>query len=253
MAFRRLFFDIEVSYCKGWFWSPSYNTSISYNQILEHSKVICICWKWQGSNKIHHLEWDSNQDDKTMILAFKKAMLEADEIIGHNGDRYDVKWFRTRCLFHGVKSLPQFKTLDTLKISRSKFKFPSNKLGDIADYLSLGHKIDTGGIDLWHDVILHKKKRAMRDMVKYCKMDVELLEKIFHKLEGYAPHKTHVGLQENGLGADRCDCPYCGDEHTHLNRRNITPSGTISIIMRCAKCVKYFKVSNRAYINRKNG
>ena len=28
-----LFFDIETSYCQGWFWRPGYKLSIDYNQV----------------------------------------------------------------------------------------------------------------------------------------------------------------------------------------------------------------------------
>lgn len=243
MGFKRLYFDIETSYCLGWFWQPSHKTSISYDQVLQYSAIICICYKWQGSNKIHHLTWDKG-NDKDMVHKFKEIIKDADEVVGHNGDRFDLKWFRTRCLFHGVKSLPEIKSIDTLKISRSKFKFPSNRLDAIGKYLGFGGKKDTGGIQLWHDVIQRNSRKAMKDMLMYCKRDVELLEKVFLKLEGYSKPKTHIGMQ---TGGDSCDCPYCASERTYLNKRNISAKGTVTVDMKCNDCKKYFHVSLRAY------
>ena len=65
----------------------------------------------------------------------------------------------------------------TLKLSRSKFKFNSNKLDYIAKYLGMGEKIKTE-FGLWKDIVLNKDKDAMAKMVKYCQQDVRLLEKV---------------------------------------------------------------------------
>ena len=88
---KRLFFDIETSYAKGWFWRPQYNTNIDYSQILEHAKIICISYKWQHEDKVHNLKWTKDCDDKQMLIDFTKVMLKADEIVGHNSDRFDEK------------------------------------------------------------------------------------------------------------------------------------------------------------------
>jgi DNA polymerase elongation subunit (family B) len=242
MGFKRLFFDIETSYCTGWFWRPSFKTSISYDQVLNNSAIICICYKWQGSNKIHSLKWDKG-NDKEMIKKFIDVLLDADEVVGHNSDKFDLKWVRTRCLMAGVNSLPDFKSIDTLKISRSKFNFPSNRLDAIGKYLGFGGKKDTGGIQLWHDIIQRNSTKAMGQMIDYCKRDVDLLEKVFLKLEGYSKHKTHLG--DNGA-----DCPYCASERTGLNNRVVGATGQIKCRMVCHECKKYFSISLRAFNNR---
>ena len=86
---RRLFFDIETSPCLGWFWRPSYNTTINPNQIIEYAKVICISYMWEGDTKVHNLSWTKDQCDKKMIEDFIKVMNKADEIVAHNGDRFN--------------------------------------------------------------------------------------------------------------------------------------------------------------------
>lgn len=246
MGFKRLFFDIETSYCTGWFWRPQFKTNITYDQVLKESKIICICYKWEGSDRMYSLKWDKGCD-KELIKKFIEVLLEADEVCGHNSDKFDLKWVRTRCLVHGTKSLPEFKSIDTLKISRQKFNFPSNRLDAIGKYLGFGGKKDTGGIQLWHDIIQKNSARAMKEMVDYCKRDVELLEKVYLKLEGYAKPKTHIGIQS---GNDSCSCPKCGDEKTWLSSRHVNANGTIRVLMKCGGCMKYFSVSLRTYNNR---
>lgn len=242
MSIKRLFFDIETSYYQGWFWRPARKTTITYDQIHKHSAIICVCWKFEGNNTVHSLKWDKG-NDKDLCKEFSKVLMEADEVIGHNGDNFDLKWIRTRLLFHGAKSLPEFKSIDTLKISRSKFKFPSNKLNDIARYLGIGQKIETGGIELWHKVILLNCKRAMSNMIKYCKGDVLLLESVYDKLSGFAPAKTHVAVKNGG---DKADCPYCGSDQTRIKDRVVSVAGTIKIRMSC-KCGKFFTTSLKAF------
>lgn len=246
MGFKRLFFDIETSYCQGWFWQPSFKTSITYEQVIKHSAIICICYKWEGSDKLYSLQWDKG-DDKEMCLKFAKILEDADEVVGHNGDRFDIPKFRTRLLLHGVKSMADIKSIDTLKISRQKFKFKSNRLDNIGRELGFGGKKDTGGIQLWHDIIQNNSKKAMSEMIAYCKRDVELLEKVFLKLEGFSKPKTHIGVF---MGEDKCSCPFCGIEKTHFVQRRITSNGTIKVQMKCPECNKYYMTSLKAYNDR---
>jgi len=241
-----MFFDIETSYCQGWFWQPSYNTRITTDQIIKESAIICICWKWEGEKRVNSLEWDKG-NDKKMIKKFYKELLQADEVVGHNGDKFDLKWVRTQFIKHGIESMPEIKTIDTLKIARSKFKFKSNRLDYIGKFLGFGGKIDTGGIDLWHDIIQKNSKRAMKKMVTYCKRDVELLEKVFLKLEGYAKPKTHIGIQ---MGNDKCSCKYCGSENTYLKDRTILASGNMRACLKCKDCGKHSTVAMSVWNNK---
>lgn len=247
MGFKRMFFDIETSYCQGWFWQPAFKTNISYEQVIKPSAIICICWKWQGADKIYHLEWEKG-NDKAMCLKFAKILEEADEVVGHNGDRFDIPRFRTRLLLHGVVSMQDIKSIDTLKIARQKFKFKSNRLDNIGRELGFGGKKDTGGIDLWHDIIQRNSRKAMKSMVDYCKRDVELLEKVFLKLEGFSKPKTHIGIDSGS--SDQCDCPYCGEHKTHKRKTITSPSGGLKHELSCTSCKKYFYASNRAYTSR---
>jgi len=141
---KRLFFDIETSPNIGLFWTAGYKQNISHENIIKERAIICICYKWAGEDEVHSLTWDKNQNDKKLLEQFIKILNDANEIIGHNGDRFDLPWIRTRCLYHRIPIFPNYTTLDTLKNSRSKFKFNSNKLDYIASFLGLGKKIHTG-------------------------------------------------------------------------------------------------------------
>ncbi len=149
---KRLYFDIEVSPNIGFFWTSGYKLNITTESIIKERAIICICYKWEDDKEVYALQWDSKQCDKRMLQKFIEVANTASEIIGHNGDKFDMAWVRTRCLLHGITMFPSYTTIDTLKVARSKFRFNSNKLNYIADYLGIGTKIKTE-YSLWKEYI----------------------------------------------------------------------------------------------------
>ena len=238
---KRLYIDLETSPNIVYTWNVGYDLNIGHENIIKERAIICACYKWEGDSKVHAIKWN-NGDDSSLIEQLLWVMLEADEIVAHNGDRFDIKWFRTRCLYHGVQTLPEFKTIDTLKISKDKFKFNSNKLDYIAQYLGYGGKIKTD-FDLWKKV-LNGDKKSLVEMIEYCKNDIIILEKVYKRLEGYAKHKTHVGVLNGGT---KCDCPMCGSSDTHSKGNAASAAGVITKRMVCNECNYYFKVALTTY------
>lgn len=232
---KRLFFDIEVSANIGLFWQSGFKINIGPESIIKERAIICICYKWEDSKEVESLEWDSKQCDKKMLQKFIKIANTADEIVGHNGDKFDLAWIRTRCLFHRIDMFPTYTTIDTLKISRSKFKFNSNKLDYIAKFLGVGEKIKTD-YGMWKDIMLNKCKVSMAKMVKYCKMDVVVLEKVYKELSVHILPKTHYGVI---FGADRGSCPECGSDELIRKCLRTLASGTKKIQYQCKTCHKH--------------
>lgn len=240
---KRLFFDIETSPNIGLFWTAGYRQTISPDNIIKERAIICVAYKWADEEEVHSLVWDKNQNDKKLLQDFVKIVNQADEIIGHNGDRFDLPWIRTRCLYHRLPIFPSYTTLDTLKNARSKFKFNSNKLDYIARFLGLGQKIHTG-YELWKKVVLDKDAQALNDMVVYCKNDVILLEKVYNEMSPYIPARMHHGV---ALGGEKCSCPECGSEDMRFSQKRYTAMGTPRIQLQCSSCHKYHTVSQKAY------
>ena len=232
---RRLFFDIEVSFNLGMFWTSGFKITLCPENILKERAIICICYKWEDEKEVSWLTWDAKQCDKKMLERFVKIANTADELVGHNGDKFDLAWIRTRCLFHGIDMFPNYTTIDTLKIARSKFKFNSNKLNYIAKFLGIGQKIHTD-FDLWKRIVLNKDKVAMVKMVKYCKMDVILLEKVYKHLSAHIAPKTHYGVI---FGGDRGSCPECGSDHLVRYLKKVSARGVKKIIYQCKTCGKF--------------
>lgn len=184
---RKLFFDIEVSPDVVLSWGVGNKINLSHDAIVQERAIICICWKWAGDDKVYSLEWKGG-NDKEMLQKFAKIADSADEIIAQNGDNFDIKWLRTRCLYHSIPISPKFNSIDTLKMARQNFRFNSNRLDYMGRFLGHGGKIHTD-FQMWKDILLNNDKEAMRLMVAYCKEDVSLLEKVYNTLQEYCPVK----------------------------------------------------------------
>jgi uncharacterized protein YprB with RNaseH-like and TPR domain len=234
---RRLFFDIETSPNIGLFWEAGYKKNITTDNIIRERAIICICYKWEDEKEVYALQWDAKQNDKRMLEQFVKVANTANELVGHNGDKFDLAWIRTRCLFHGIDMFPNYQTIDTLKVARSKFRFQSNRLNYIAEFLGLGGKIKTE-FNLWKDILLNKDKVAMEKMIKYCKKDVSLLEEVYKLLGNHIAPKTHYGVV---FGEDRGSCPECGADSENLikNMSRTTATGVVKIQYQCKVCNKF--------------
>ncbi len=173
---KRLFFDIETGYHITRLFRIGKVGWVSPHQIITHKQILVISYKWQYENKVHRL--DFRNGEKKMLKRFVKIMGEADECVGHNGDNFDIKEIRTRCIFYGVLMFPNYRSLDTLKKSRHYFNFASNKLDYITEYLSVSRKKKVD-FDLWVRVVEQNDMDALDEMGTYCDADVIALEDTF--------------------------------------------------------------------------
>lgn len=245
IGIKRLFFDIETSrmtlQIKAF--SIKYEQRISYKDIVEDSKIICISWKWEGEDKVHNLRWDKDHCDKELLKQFIPIMNEADEVIGHNGDNFDIKIVRTRAIYHRLPFRVNMPSLDTLKKARSYFRFPNNKLDTIAHFLGVGAKIEHEGIRMW-DKVERGDQKALDDMVEYCDMDVVVLEDCYTVMENYVKHNHHAGVHDGGY---KHECPVCGSEDVKHIKNRVTAAGTLKRLMQCNSCDYDYEISNSAY------
>lgn len=243
---KRLFFDIETSPMIVYSWRTGYKINLHTDNVIQDWKIICISYKWQHEDKVKNLTWDKNKCDKQMLVDFIKIMNEADECIAHNGDRFDIKKIRTRCIYHRIPMFPKYRTLDTLKKAKSGFNFNSNRLDYIAKFLGVGAKLDHEGFDMWVKC-LQGDKKALKDMVKYCDMDIIILEDVYLTLQSYIKPNTHAGVINGNM---KYSCPTCGnDEDITLLKNDVTEKGTISRVMECNSCGHNYNISNASYKN----
>ena len=200
---KELLFDIEISPNLAYVWEKYEQDVIAFEKERE---LISFAYKWTGDKKIKAY----CLNDLTPFQLTKKLhelFEEADIIVAHNGDEFDIKMANSFFAHFGLKPPKPFRTIDTLKIARKCFKFNSNKLNDLGIYLGEGEKVDTGGFKLWLKC-LKGDRHAWQKMKEYNKRDVELLEKVYHKLKPWGNTPTlEIGMK----------CPSCGSDN--INKR----------------------------------
>ena len=176
---------------------------------IRERQIICFAWKWLGEKDTHVLSLpmfprnyrQNMSDNSALIQKLHKLISEADIVVGHNVDKFDDKIANTDFIINGLVPPPPHRTVDTLKVARTKFGFNSNKLDDLGVRLGLGRKLKHTGFSLWVGCI-HGDPKSWRMMEQYNKQDVVLLEKIYLKLRPWMTNHPTVWLKES--------CPSCG-------------------------------------------
>ena len=240
---KRLFYDIETSYNIVKAWRIGYNINLNMDDIIQERAIITIAYKWEGEEDVTVLSWDKGCDKK-IIEDFVKVMADADELVGHNLDRYDTKFIMARALKHNISVLPKYQSTDTLKLAKKHFMLNSNKLDYIAQYLGIGHKTKHRGLEMWDDIILRNDPQALEEMIEYNVQDVFLTEQVYHKLMEYSLPKVNHASKQTG---DKHTCPQCGSDHAELHKTYISGSGVKTRLMSCKSCSTNFTISNTNY------
>lgn len=236
---RRLFFDIECSKAIALTFTVGRDCYINPDDVINYPAIICICYKWEGQDTVYSLEWDKKKNDKALLQKFVKIAEQADELVGHNGDNFDIKYIRTRCLFHRINMMPEFTTLDTYKAAKAGFRFMSNKLDFIAKYIGGKGKTHTGN-DLWNVITLKNDPDARKVMVEYCKNDVLELERVYLAMKPYTKPKQRVSQ-------NRERCPQCDSDNVRIRNYRISNGGNRFAYVQCHSCSTYFKVPEKIW------
>ena len=209
-----LLLDIETAPNTAYMWGMWQELN-STKFIVDDWFIMCWSAKWLGEKKImgesvhENPDYKKNpRDDKRIMIELKKLLNEADIVIAHNGVKFDCKKIRARFILNGIKPASPYTVIDTLTHARGQFAFTSNRLDDLGKFLKLGKKVDTGGFELWSDC-LDQKIPAWKKMVKYCKNDVILLEKVYRAIRPFI--KKHPN-SSTYLDTVKPVCPKCGSD-----------------------------------------
>ena len=219
------FIDLETSpnICYAW---GKWEQNIP--EFIEDWYIMCFAIKWNTSKT----EVYKKPDFKTYKQFIKKLWQvfdEADIIVGHNGDKFDIKKSNTEFIRCGLKPPAPYKTIDTLKWARRTFKFDSNKLDDLGEYLGVGRKVETGGFKLWKNC-MNGDSKAWNQMAKYNKQDVDLLYNVYEKLKSWSTNHPNVNVFEG-----RDNCPVCGSNKLQKRGFNLAKTGKTQRFQ-CQEC-----------------
>ena len=168
-----LLLDIETSPNVAHVWGI-WQQNVGLSQLLESSYTMCYSAKWLGEEAIY---FDSvyGSTSKSMLEGIHSLLDDADAVCHYNGTKFDMPTLNKEFLLHKMPPPPPMKQIDLLKVVKSQFRFPSNKLDYVAQRLGLGKKKEHEGHTLWIKCMANDKK-AWATMKEYNIQDVLLLE-----------------------------------------------------------------------------
>jgi len=252
ITMKRVFLDIETAPNTALTWKAGYKIKIPHENIVKERAILTMCWKTEHEKEVHNIDWDfkkigrwrdqNNDADYRIVKKFAEVIDDADEIVGHNIDRFDLPWIKGRMAHHKIRGNVDVTTVDTLKWAR-KMGLNSCRLDYLGKYLFGQGKMNTS-FNLWIDIVLDRDQEALDYMVEYCKRDVLLLQEVYNELSHYAKPKTHVGVS---LGSERWSCPHCGSEHVHKKQNKISAAGIRRHQMKCQSCGKHHEISEKVF------
>jgi len=239
-----LLFDVETSFYHfvGW---GTYKQFIQHYQITKHQYIISWAAKWLYDDNVQSdvvtPEESKNRDDGRILKSIWKLLDEADIVIGHNGDRFDLRKLRWRFLSKDMQPPSPFRVIDTLKVARREFFAPSYKQDFLTKYFKLKNKLPTE-FQLWIDCEEGIPER-LKEMVKYNRHDVIGLEQVYLKLRPYIHNHPNLGVL-----MDKDVCPNCGaDDIIETDAEYITSANKFPVY-RCNSCktpyIRHKKNSN---------
>lgn len=240
---RIILFDLETSRTR----VEGYGSRWDFRVVkfLKPSELMCYSYKELGEKNVHFVSRHDFKKYHDFVESLRDLLDSADVTIAHNGGSFDDKMANRFFVLEGLTPPKPRKKVDTLREAKRWFRFESNSLDDLGQFLGLGRKETIGYADLEDDFMSdNPSKQTIKKMRKYNNQDVRILEKIYYKLRPYMASHPNIGdiNQANGI------CPKCG--HNLLQKRgfNHRRSGKIQRYQ-CTNCGGW---SNESSI-KKNG
>jgi len=202
-----LVFDIETAPNVVYSWGL-FKQNISIDQIVRPAYIICWSAKWLFSDTVMSACISPKDakagNDKQVVKALWELIDEADIIISHNGDNFDLPWVNGRFMMYDMLPPSPYQSIDTLKVTK-KMYFTSRKLDWLGFQLVGDSKIKTS-FALWSGC-MNGDQESLDNMVVYNRQDVQLLEEVYIKLRPWVKSHPNMGMY---LDTDEKVCANCG-------------------------------------------
>lgn len=235
-----LILDIETRPILAYVWGI-WKQNVGLNQIEEDWSILTYAAKWYGDDEYVLYDTAQGQKDDTDVLESLWGLLdEADVVVAHNGERFDVPKINARFLKHGFLPPSPYRQIDTLKVAKRNFRLTSNRLDYIAKYLGFEGKMETGGMQLWIDC-MEGDKDAWKKMLDYNIKDIDILEWVYITLRPWIHNHPVVALYDDD-DDESPRCPACGSRHIHYRGFAYTPVSKFQRYV-CKDCGKWGRLA----------
>ena len=225
---------------------------IYLDQIVSDWFMLTWAAKWLGSEVVHSNRLTSEealaQNDRRIVKNLWILLDEADIVVAHYGDRFDLPKIRSRFLVHGLIPPSSYKQIDTKSIASKEFGFSSNKLDALAGLLGLEGKDKTDFL-LWKGC-MEGREESLFNMEKYNVKDILVLEEVYLALRPYIKGHPNLDLY---IDSDKSLCPSCGfDTLVPIPGKFFYTQAVRYQLYRCTNCGAISRAKKGTpYINKK--
>lgn len=229
-----LLFDIETSPLVAYLWSK-WQQGIQDDDIIEDWSILCFSAKWLFDDKMINFKLTKKElktrDDSRIVKELWRLLDEADIVIAHNGQKFDLKKANSKFIENRLNLPSSYLVIDTLLHARKKFAMTSNKLDFLGEKLGVGRKMDTPK-GMWRK-IMDGDYDMLNTMQDYCDQDVYLLEDVYLTMRSYIQPHPNMGLfvTEN---VKACTC--CGSENIKDTEKTYSTTVNTYSLLRCDDC-----------------
>ena len=213
--------DIENAPMKAYVWGL-WQQNIGANMRLpdNRSYMMSVAAKWLHEDKVHYFE-TRDEDDSEITAAILKMVDEADIVVGHNAQKFDMKKINAYAVLNGLKPPSPYRVIDTMLIAKKHFAFERNTLEYLSKALCTAQKLDHkkfSGFELWSECIAGNDE-AWAEMKHYNIQDVRATEELYLILRPWAKGHPNVAVSTNALTEK---CTSCGSNNLQPNGYSIT-------------------------------
>lgn len=228
---KTLILDIETAPNIAYVWG-AWKQNVGQKQWLDKSHIMSFAAKWLGDGEVIYVD-NRKSNDKNIVKMLYSLLDEADIVVAHNGQRFDLPVIIGRGVVHGLKPPSPYFVVDTFQVARKELRLVSNSLANLCEDLGLSTKQDHKmfpGFELWLEC-LRGNDDAWKEMRDYNIQDVISLEELYLRLRPYIRNHPNVVRDSTDLA-----CPKCGSHNIQYRGYYYTRAGLCYRRFVCLDC-----------------
>ena len=216
-----LILDIENAPMTAYVWGL-WQQNISPGMRIEgnRSYMMSVAAKWLHSDEIFYFE-TRTEDDSEITAEILKLVDEADIIVGHNAQKFDMKKINAYAALNGLQPPSPYRVIDTMLVAKKHFAFERNTLeyltGALCTSQKSAHK-KFNGFELWSECIKGNEE-AWKEMQHYNIQDVLVTEELYLTLRPWI--KGHPNMVTLACSTDN-RCVSCGSTKVRPDGYSVT-------------------------------
>lgn len=231
-----LILDIETAPILAFVWG-AWQQNVQPNQIQSDWFVLTWAAKWLFEDKVYSGKVTpkeaKTQNDKRIIKGIWELVNEADIVIAHNGEKFDMPKLNSRFIIHDLMPPLPYQQIDTLKHIRRQFGFTHNKLDYVNQLLNLPRKKENSGMPLWVACYAGEQE-SINEMESYNIEDVKILEATYLRIIAWI--KPHPNLGLFILDETQSRCGSCGSADLKEEGKPYATTANVYTQYRCNNC-----------------